>query len=116
MDIKDILDSLGLDLTNPEAKRGAVEAIQAILDSRTPPPDISGMPMPKGEVEVEIDPDLLQPSQKYNQPESDEDIEIEDDEDVLRTQGSPHSHYCWPLQRRTGCETSSKLEGQAFPV
>ena len=83
MDIKDILDSLGLDLTNPETKRGAIEAIQAILDSRTPPPDISGMPMPKGEVEVEIDPDLIQPSQKYNQPESDEDIEIEDEEDVL---------------------------------
>lgn len=83
MDIKDILDSLGLDLTNPEVKRGALEAIQAILDSRTPPPDMSGMPMPKGEAEVEIDPDLLQPSQKHNQPESDEDIEIEDEEDVL---------------------------------
>ena len=83
MDINDILNSLGIDLTNPEAKRGAVEAIQAILDSRTPPPDISGMPMPKGEVEVEIDPDLLQPSQKHNQPKSDEDIEIEDEEDVL---------------------------------
>ena len=26
MDIKDILDSLGLDFTNPEAKRGAIEA------------------------------------------------------------------------------------------
>ncbi len=83
MDIKDILNSLGLDLTNPEAKRGAIEAIQAILGSRTPPPDISGMPMPKGEVDVEIDPDLLQPSQKYTQPESDEDIEIEDEDDVL---------------------------------
>ncbi len=83
MDIKDILDSLGLDLTNPETKRGAIEAIQAIIDSRTPPPDISGMPMPKGEVDVEIDPDLIQPSQKHKQPESDEDIEIEDEEDVL---------------------------------
>lgn len=83
MDIKDILDLLGLDLTNPEAKRGAIEAIQAILNSRTPPPSISGMPMPKGEVEVEIDPDLIQPSQKHSQPESDEDIEIEDEEDVL---------------------------------
>ena len=83
MDIKDILDSLGLDLTNPDAKRGAIEAIQAILNSRTPPPDISGMPMPKGEVDVEIDPDLIQPSQKHNQPESDEDIEIEDEEDIL---------------------------------
>ena len=31
MDIKDILDSLGLDFSNPEAKRGAMEAIKAIL-------------------------------------------------------------------------------------
>lgn len=86
MDIKDILDSLGIDLTNPEAKRGAIEAIQAILNSRTPPPDLggaSGGMAPSGEVEVEIDPDLIQPSQKFNQPGSDEDIEIEDEEDVL---------------------------------
>lgn len=84
MDIKDILNSLGLDLANPEAKRGASEAIQAILDSRTLPPDLSGMSLYNGEAEVEIDPDLIQPSQKHNsQPESDEDIEIEDEEDVL---------------------------------
>ena len=85
MDIKDILDSLGLDLASPEAKRGAIEAIQAILNSRTPPPNISsagGMAPPEG-IDVEIDPDLIQPSQKFNQPESDEDIEIEDEEDVL---------------------------------
>ena len=61
MDIKDILDSLGLDLTNPEVKRGALEAIQAILDSRTPPPDMSGMPMPKGEAEVSLGQSQLQP-------------------------------------------------------
>lgn len=89
MDIKDILNSLGIDLANPEAKRGAIEAIQAILDSRTPPPDIGGaggggMVPPGKEIDVEIDPDLLQPSQKFsNQPESDEDIEIEDEEDLL---------------------------------
>lgn len=89
MDIKDILNSLGIDLANPEAKRGAIEAIQAILDSRTPPPDMGGaggggMVPPGKEIDVEIDPDLLQPSQKFsNKPESDEDIEIEDEEDIL---------------------------------
>jgi hypothetical protein len=86
MDIKDILDSLGIDLANPEAKRGAVEAIQAILDSRTPPPDMGGAGggmAPSGEIDVEIDPDLIQPSQKFSQPGSDEDIEIEDEEDIL---------------------------------
>ena len=85
MDIKDILDSLGIDLTNPDAKRGAAEAIQAILGSRTPPPpSMSGAGLPgEKEIDVEIDPDLLQPSQKFNQPESDEDIEIEDEEDIL---------------------------------
>ncbi len=88
MDIKDILDSLGLDLTNPEAKKGAVEAIQAILSSRTPPPDMGGaggggVVPTGGEIEVELDPDLIQPSQKFNQPGSDDDIEIEDEEDIL---------------------------------
>lgn len=87
MDIKDILDSLGIDLANPEAKRGAVEAIQAILSSRIPPPDLSGggggITPPEKEIDVDIDPDLIQPSQKFNQPESDEDIEIEDEEDIL---------------------------------
>ena len=83
MDIKDILDSLGLDLANPETRRGAIEAIQAILNSRMPSPDMSGMPMPKGDIDVEIDPDLLQPSQKHNPSKSDDDIEIEDEEDIL---------------------------------
>jgi hypothetical protein len=88
MDINEILNSLGIDLTNPEAKRGAIEAIQAILDSRVPAPDISGMggglgaPTEK-EIDVEVDPDLLQPSKKFNQPVSDDDIEIEDEEDIL---------------------------------
>lgn len=86
MDINDILNSLGIDLTNPEAKRGAVEAIQAILDSRTPPQELDGAGGAGGggaEIDIEIDPDLLQPSQKFNQPENDEDIEIEDEEDIL---------------------------------
>ena len=80
MDIKDILNSLGLDLKNPEAKRGAIEAIQAILNSRVPPPDISGgssdMGAPPEGLDVDIDPELLQPSQKFNTPDNDEDVEI----------------------------------------
>jgi len=49
MEINDILSSLGIDLTNPEARRGAVEAIQAILNSRMPPPDISSAASVPGE-------------------------------------------------------------------
>lgn len=83
MDIKDILDSLGLDFSNPEAKRGAMEAIKAILDSRQPP--MPGGAMPTGEIDVEIDPDLIQPSKKHSQPApEDPDVEIEDEEDVLK--------------------------------
>ena len=86
MDIKDILDSLGLNLADPETKRGAVDAIKAILDSRTPPPNLSGaggMPMPPGEIDVDVDPDLIQPSQKHRQQPDDADVEIEDEEDIL---------------------------------
>lgn len=89
MDIKDILDSLGLNLRDPEVRRGAVEAIQAILSSRTTPPDlggdgISGMPIPSEGIDVDIDPDLIQPSQKHGRPAGgDADIEIEDEEDIL---------------------------------
>jgi hypothetical protein len=90
MDIKNILDSLGLDLSNPEIKRGAIEAINAILDSRIPPPDLGsgsfggGSGSSGGEAEeVELDPNLLQPSKKHQPPVDTADIEIEDDEDVL---------------------------------
>lgn len=81
MDINKILQDLGIDLTNPEAKRGAVEAIDAILSSRIPP--IAGMSGGGGDVDVEIDPDLVQPSPKHSQPDNQDDIEIEDDEDIL---------------------------------
>ena len=81
MDINKILQDLGIDLTNPEAKRGAVEAIDAILSSRIPP--IAGMSSGGGNVDVEIDPDLVQPSPKHSQPDNQDDIEIEDDEDIL---------------------------------
>ena len=84
MEIKDILSQLGIDLANPEAKRGALEAIEAILSSRNP---ISGGGSTSGgdkEIEVELDPDLLQPSIKQSPAGmDDEDIEIEDEEKIL---------------------------------
>lgn len=81
MDINEILDNLGLDFTNPETRRGALEAIEAILQSRQP-----SMPfdMATGETDIEIDPDLIQPSKKGQQSQgSDDDVEIDDEEDLL---------------------------------
>lgn len=87
MDIKDILNSLGLDLSNPEVKRGAVEAIEAILASRSTDigggGDMGGAGGAKKEIEVELDPDLIQPSVKHQAAGGDEDIEIEDEENIL---------------------------------
>lgn len=86
MDINNILDSLGLDLSNPEAKRGAVEAINAILASRTNfgGGGAGGAVVRGGEFDVELDPDLIQPSEKH-QPQGDdnEDIEINDEDNIL---------------------------------
>ena len=84
VDIESILSSLGLDLTNPEVKKGAMEAIDAILDSRRSFDDMGGGiggPM-GGEQDIEIDPDLLQPSIKNNSQESQDDVEINDEEDI----------------------------------
>ena len=93
MDIKDILDSLGLDFSNPEVKRGAVEAIEAILSSRATMPDVGSMGggNDRGHdggqdntTEVELDPDLLQPSIKQAPTGVDNtDIEIDDEENIL---------------------------------
>jgi hypothetical protein len=86
MEIKDILDKLGIDLSNPEARRGAMEAIDAILSSRAAGGMGGGGSIGGGgqEVEVEIDPDLLQPSIKATGGGADDpDIEIEDKENVL---------------------------------
>ena len=84
MEINDILIKLGLDLTNPETKRGALEAINAILGSRTPPPEGDFGGGGGGvSVDVEIDPDLIQPSQKYNSQSSSDDVEIDDEDDLL---------------------------------
>lgn len=84
MEIKDILDSLGLDLSNDEIKRGAIEAIDAILASRQPAPNMGGLGGMSGDLEVELDPDLIQPSKKQpSTTSSNDDIEIEDKEHIL---------------------------------
>jgi hypothetical protein len=87
VNIKDILDNLGLDLSNPETKRGALEAIEAILNSRTPPESFGGGgggSMSGGSAEdIEVDPDLLQPSVKHQTPDTDADVEIEDEENLM---------------------------------
>ena len=83
MDINKILSDLGLDFSDPETKRGAMEAIDAILSSREPPISMPGGGGGGGETEVELDPDLLQPSVKHSGDASDDDIEIEDEEDIL---------------------------------
>lgn len=84
MDISKILNDLGLDFSDPEIKLGAMEAIDAILSSREPPLDLpGGMGGGGGETDVEIDPDLIQPSVKHSGNGSDDDIEIDDEEDIL---------------------------------
>jgi hypothetical protein len=90
MEINELLNSLGIDLTNPEARKGAMEAIDAILSSRI---DLSGLGggggggsfpgKPTEPVEIEVDPDLLQPSVKHKPPVSQDDIDIEDEEKLL---------------------------------
>ncbi len=112
MDINKILQDLGIDLTNQEAKRGAVEAIDAILSSRIPP--IAGMSGGGGEVDVEIDPDLVQPSPKHNQPDNQDDIEIEDDEGIL-SQVKTNKPENKPDQNKTSenDSDSSKDSGEA---
>lgn len=91
MDINDILAGLGLDLSNPEARRGAMEAIDAILDSRQPPESSRGYGSSRGteeneqsdSMDIEVDPDLIQPSQKYKPDSLGDDVEIEDEENLL---------------------------------
>ena len=91
--IQDILKSLNIDLDNPEAKQGAIEALQAILDSRKPSGNVGGSMSGSNET-IEMDPNLILPSQK-NTPEipNDLDIEIEDEDDVLSQikQNNPES-------------------------
>jgi hypothetical protein len=86
VDIESILQSLGLDLKDPETRRGALEAIEAILDSRnTGSSDQGGdFGSMSGDQEIEIDPDLLQPSIKSAPQGSQDDIDINDEDDVLK--------------------------------
>lgn len=87
VDINDILNSLGLDLTNPEVRRGAAEAINAILQSRQPTMSMDalggGGAMGGNELDLELDPDLIQPSQKHSSSGNNDDIEVDDEEDLL---------------------------------
>jgi hypothetical protein len=116
MDIKDILDKLGLDLKDPEAKRGALEAIDAILASRSSEMSggnggLGGM---SNETEIELDPDLILPSQKH-QPKSgpDQDIEIEDEDDVLSQIKQNQSEEPTENNSDESSETSSESENSA---
>lgn len=87
MNINDILDSLGLDLTDPEVKRGAIEAIDAIIGSRQSSTDFGSMPGGIGSKtdaeEIELDPDLIQPSVKHQEQTNLDDVEIEDEDNIL---------------------------------
>ena len=86
MEIKDILDTLGLDFSNPEVKRGAIDAIEAILNSRATIDlggDFGGGGVGGTTTEIELDPDLLQPSVKQTPPDIQDDIEVEDEDNIL---------------------------------
>lgn len=99
-DIKDILQELNLDLSNPEVVKAASEAIMQILAGRMgeipetlkdrldkkaqrSDNDNSEPPVDLGEIEQEVDPNLIQPPQGGSSGSGDVDIEIEDEDDVL---------------------------------
>lgn len=98
-DIKDILQELDLDLSNPEVVQAASEAIMQILAGRMgeipetlkdrlskkaqrSDDDDSGLPIDLGEIEQEVDPNLIQPPQRGGGG-GEVDTEIEDEDDVL---------------------------------
>lgn len=99
-DIKDILQELDLDLSNPDVVQAATEAIMQILAGRqgeipetlkdrlskkAQRPDDSddgSEPIDLGEIEQEIDPNLIQPPQRQS-GSNDVETEIEDEENVL---------------------------------
>jgi hypothetical protein len=104
MEIKDILKNLNIDLTDPEARKGAMEALAAILEGRMSfdgewenpfkskaKRNEDDEPIDLGEQESEIDPNLIQPP-KYNGGQSDVDTEIEDEDDVLGQQKQMQSN------------------------
>ena len=98
-DIKDILQELNLDLSNPEVVKAASEAIMQILAGRMgeipetlkdrlskkaqrSDDEDSGPTIDLGEVEQEVDPNLIQPPQRGGGG-GEVDTEIEDEDDVL---------------------------------
>ena len=86
MDIDKILKTLNLDFSDPETKRGALEAIAAILDSREAPVSGAGNGGPGGagdSIDIELDPDLIQPSIKHQPPADMSDSEINDEDHIL---------------------------------
>lgn len=102
-DIKEILQTLDLDLSNPEVVRAASDAIKKILAGRQgggtgggslsdrlsgkatrPTDDDEGAePIDLGEFEQEIDPNLIQPPENAQMSSDEVETEIEDEENVL---------------------------------
>lgn len=104
-DIKEILQTLDLDLSNPEVVRAASDAIKKILAGRqgggagggdslsdrlggkaTRPNDEgedTAEPIDLGEFEQEIDPNLIQPPERRSMSSDEVETEIEDEENVL---------------------------------
>lgn len=116
MDINEILKELGLDLTNPEVKRGAMEAIDAILSSRIPPASLGGLDGGvgmSGEMDVELDPDLIQPSQKHQPQETPNDVEIEDEENILDS--IKHNESEETFDGNTSGNTNTDTDNQEEP-
>lgn len=103
-DIKEILQTLDLDLSNPEVVRAASDAIKKILAGRqgggaggdslsdrlggkaTRPNDEgedNAEPLDLGEFEQKIDPNLIQPPERRSMSSDEVETEIEDEENVL---------------------------------
>lgn len=88
IDIQSIINKIN-DSGNltPEQTEAVMTAIGAILKSRIPPlagNSSAGLPSTTGgNPEVEIDPELLQPSKKFKSEKTDDSIEIDDPDNVL---------------------------------
>lgn len=108
MDIDKILEMLGLDLSNPEVKRGALDAIEAILSSRIPQENLDGGAGLSNEIDLELDPDLIQPSIKHQATNTNNDIEVEDEDNVLDS--IKHNKPDEPYEDNTSGEENSSTE------
>jgi hypothetical protein len=78
-EIKDLVDWIN-SLEEGDEKRGAIEALQAILAARDDGGGGGGMPPPPT---TPLDPKLKRPEMK-KRPPSDPDLEIEDPEDLMK--------------------------------